>query len=144
MKTFLLIITILLLVSRISGTLRNISKKEYEKYIKKEVNKLSKTFSKSTEEEKEAMKFISFIISFVFYTCMALYYLYIGNKFSNEIIYLLSILEVVTVIIYMRRDLFEIKFSLKEEDYIFHRWYFLFNVILDYIYYPMVIYLLLK
>ena len=144
MKTFLLIITILFLISRMSGTLRYISKKEYEKYIKKEVNKLSIIYSKYNVKEVKELKILTHIYAIIFYIFMSLYYLYIGNKFSNEIIYLLSILEVVTVTIHMGRDFFETNLSLKEEDYIFHRWYFLFNVILDYIYYPMVIYLLLK
>lgn len=144
MKTFLLIITILFLISRMSGTLRNISKKEYEKYIKKEVNKLSIIYSKYNVKEVKELKILTHIYAILFYIFMSLYYLYIGNKFSNEIIYLLSILEVVTVTIHMGRDFFETNLSLKEEDYIFHRWYFLFNVVLDYIYYPMVIYLLLK
>jgi len=144
MKTFLLIITILFLISRMSGTLRNISKKEYEKYIKKEVNKLSIIYSKYNVKEVKELKILTNIYAILFYIFMSLYYLYIGNKFSNEIIYLLSILEVVTVTIHMGRDFFETNLSLKEEDYIFHRWYFLFNVVLDYIYYPMVIYLLLK
>jgi len=144
MKTFLLIITILFLISRMSETLRYISKKEYEKYIKKEVNKLSVTYSKYSVKEVKELKNLTCICAILFYLFMSLYYLYIGNKFSNEIIYFLSILEVVTLGVHIWRDFFETNLSLKEEDYIFHRWYFLFNVILDYIYYPMVIYLLLK
>ena len=144
MKTFLLIMTILLLINRISSTPRNFSKKLHEKYIKNEIKSMTDIFSKKNETEMESLKFITQIFCIIAYTFFGLYYLHIGNSFSNKTLYFMSVLQVVTVLLNFRKEFIYELFSTDPEDYKFNRFYKLFNVILDYIYYPMVIYMLLQ
>lgn len=143
MKTFLLIITLLFFAHRISSTPRYLSKNKYIKYVEQNIinrqkNNLNKT-KLEIEAEKDSMIFIATII----YILMILYYLILTFIFNQQFIYFLSIIQVVTVIINFIHELNDDPFSLKIEDYKFRRWNLLFNLVLDYIYYPLIIYMLL-
>ena len=144
MKTFLLIMTILLLINRISSTPRNISEKLYGEYIRKEIKTMANIFSKKDESEMESLKFFTQIFVIIVYMFLGLYYLHIGTSFSNKILYFMSVLQVATVLLNFWKEFNYELFSTNPEDYKFNRFYKLFNVILDYIYYPMVIYMLLQ
>ena len=144
MKTFLLIVTILLLISRVSSTPRNLSKKAYEKYIEKETKSMADNFAKKNENELFTFKFVTCLLVFLFAIFMFWYYLHIGGRFSNKILYVMSVVQASTVIMSSWKDLSSKSFSTNPEDHKFDRWYTLFNVILDYVYYPMVIYMLLQ
>lgn len=143
MKTILLMVTILLLVDRILTTPRSLSEKAYKKYVEKEIKTMSDNFSKVSARDLDIIKLINCFIALIFYIIVFWYYLYIGNKFPNNILYLLSVIQTLTVLKSFWSFLNSNPFSTNPEDYNFNRWYRLFNVILDYIYYPMVLYILL-
>lgn len=143
MKTFLLIVTLLFFANRISSTPRNLSKNKYIKYIEQNIiNRQKNNLNKTKVEIKEENSKVIFI-ALIIYILMILYYLVLAFIFNQQFLYFLSIIEVVTVIINFINELNDDPFSLKIEDYKFRRWNLLFNVILDYIYYPLVIYMLL-
>lgn len=139
MKTFLLIITILLLMNRISSTPRNLSKKSYKKYIEKETKSVANFISKKNENELNAFKTITFLLVLVITVFVFWYYLHIGSRFSNKILYFMSVIQASTTLVFSCNINRKILPSTNPEDYKFNRWYALFNVVLDYVYYPMVI-----
>ena len=61
-----------------------------------------------------------------------------------EILYFMSVIQVSTVLVSSWKDLSGKPFSTNPEDHKFNRWYSLFNVVLDYMYYPSVICMLLQ
>lgn len=144
MKTFLLIVTILFLISRVSSTPRGLSKKVYEKHIEKETKSMADNFAKKTEDEIESFKFGVYILSFIFTTLMICYYLYIGSIFSNKILYFMSTIQASTALVHFWKDITGNPLSTNPEEYKFNRWWVLFNVVLDYVYYPITIYMLLQ
>lgn len=144
MKIFLLAITILLLISRIKSTPRVLSKTLYYRSLSKLLEK-QKTLEKDKDEDYVRLLFcISKIIIVLVYILTIVYYLLIGSMFSSsKILLVLTAVQIVTVFISCGKQLNEKALSLDINDHKFHRFDFLFNVILDYIYYPMVIYLLI-
>lgn len=143
MKIFLLAITILFLICRIKSTPRMLSKKLYYANLSRAFEKQKKSLEEESEEYAKLIPSVSVVIVLLFQVLMITYYLLIGNRLSSSTIMLiLTALQIVTVFITCRKDLNKKAFSLNIDDHKFHRFYFLFNVILDYIYYPMAIYLL--
>lgn len=145
MKIFLLVVTILLLLNRIKTTPRQLSKTIYYAKIKEalDTNKLNK--AKLGEENYKAVQGFAILIAILFSIFSVIYYTLVGNRFSSSIVILvLSALQIVTVFITLKKSLDEKEWSDNIEDHKFYRFYFLFNVILDYIYYPLTIYMLLK
>lgn len=145
MKIFLLAVTFLLLIGRIEYTPFMLSKNIYYKNMRKEVDKRKVLLKGQSEDSVNILESISAFFILLLWLLEIIYYILIGSRFpTNVIILLLSAVQIVTVIISAKKD-FNIKpLSRDIEDYKFCRWYFLFNVILDYIYYPLTIYMLLK
>ena len=145
MKIFLLVITFWLLISRIKSTPRMLNKTLYMKDLQKALDKQNKAFNEYDEEHVITIKVLSILALTIISVFCTIYYMLIGNKFSsNTLMLILSTLQIVTVFITLKRNFTSKMFSPNIEDYKFYRWYFLFNVILDYIYYPLTIYMLLK
>lgn len=151
MKVFLLAVTILMLIKRISLTPRMLSKTLYENSAQQAIDKAKKQIDNietlaNKEDVLKLTQCIVVVIAWLYSTLIIIYYILIGNRFqSNEIMLILTALQIVTMFI-------GTKMSLKEFDFVnienmsnkkFHRSWFLFNVVLDYVYYPMTIYLLL-
>lgn len=144
MKIFLLAVTILFLISRIKNTPRMLSKKLYFRKVEKSIESNNKSFDGKTDDEVNILKGTAILISLLFQVFCIIYYMMIGCRFQIELMLILTALQIVTVIITTKRTFTDKLFSHKIEDYTFHRWYFLFNIVLDYIYYPLTIYMLLK
>ena len=144
MKIFLLTVTILFLISRIKNTPRMLSKKLYFRKVEKSIESNNKSFDGKTDDEVNILKGTAILISLLFQVFGIIYYMMIGCRFQIELVLILRALQIVTVIITTKRTFTDKLFSQKIEDYTFYRWYFLFNTILDYIYYPLTIYMLLK
>lgn len=153
MKVFLLAITILLLINRIRSTPRMLSKTLYENSAQQGIDEVIKKINNvKTVEEKDAVMAITQIIvkalAWLYSTIVVIYYMLIGNAFqSNSMIIMLTAIQIVTMFIGARMALKEFDFvnpeNMRNEVH-FHRCWFLFNVVLDYAYYPMIIYLLLN
>ena len=144
MKIFLLTVTILFLISRIKNTPRMLSKKLYFRKVEKSIESNNKSFDGKTDDEVNVLKGTAILISLLFQVFCIIYYMMVGCRFQIELMLILTALQIVTVIITTKRTFTDKLFSKKIEDYTFYRWYFLFNIILDYIYYPLTIYMLLK
>lgn len=147
MKVFLLAITILLLICRIKSTPRTLSKTLYQASLVKSLNKQKESIERikneNGEEGVELTKAAAIIIVLLLYVLMVVYYSLIGNRFSsNTTMLCLSAIQILTVFITCKMELNGNVFSQNVEDHKFHRFYRLFNLILDYVYYPMAIYLL--
>ena len=144
MKIFLLVVTILFLIGRIKNTPGMLSKKLYFKKVEKSIESNNKSFDGKTDDEVNVLKGAAILISLLFQVFCIIYYMIIGCRFQTELMLILTAFQIVTVIITTKRTFTDKLFSKKIEDYTFYRWYFLFNIILDYIYYPLTIYMLLK
>ncbi len=143
MKIFLLAITILLLISRIKSTPRMLSKTLYYADLSKSLDKQKKLLEGKDEIYVTVAHGVSVVIVLLFQALIIAYYLLVGNRFSfNTMMLILTALQIVTVFVTCGKQLNKNSFSQNIDDHKFHRFYFLFNVILDYIYYPMTIYLL--
>lgn len=145
MKIFLLVITFWLLIGRIKSTPRMLNKTLYMRDLQKLLNEQNETFSSHDKEYVDTIKGLSVLALTVSGSLTMIYYMLIGSRFSSDMLMLiLSALQIVSVMITFKRNFTNRMFSPNIEDYKFYRWYFLFNVILDYIYYPLTIYMLLK
>lgn len=144
MEIFLLAVTILFLISRIKNTPRMLSKKLYFMEVEKSIESNSRSFDGETDDEVNILKGTAILISLLLQVFCIIYYMMIGGRFQTELMLILTALQIVTVIITMKRTYTDNLFSKNIEDYTFYRWFFLFNIILDYVYYPLTIYMLLK
>ena len=144
MKTFLLVVAVLLLISRISSTPRNVSKRLFEEHVAKGTSHIKEIFSEKTDNEVDILKVGTMILVFVMQAFLLWFYIYISNKFPGGAIYVLSILQI-SALIFSGYKMLTMKdiFTTNPQDYNFNRWALLLNVLLDYAYYPMVIYALL-
>lgn len=141
MKIFLLVISILLLILRIRQTPKHISKSVYIRSVEKSVDDYIEVIENQTKKENATMKVFSTAICIVIDLFYVWYYWYIGSKFQPLLA--LSVIQIVTVIISFVFAAKQGLYSTDVNTYKFRRWYFLFNVLVDYIYYPMAIYLLM-
>lgn len=151
MKVFLLAVTILMLIGRIKATPKNLSRTLYENNLQKSIDNLKKTVDNiKTESNKEdVLKITQYIINVLVWLSSLLvivYYILIGNRFSsNATMLMLSAIQIITVFVSTRTTLKEFNLlNLESMNNVkFRRYWLLFNVVLDYVYYPMTIYLLL-
>ena len=141
MKIFLLVISILLLILRIRQTPKHISKSVYMRSIEKSVDNYIEVIENQTEKENATMKVFSTAICIVIDLFYVWYYWYVGSKIQPLLA--LSVAQIVTVVISFVLAAKQGLYNTDVNAYKFHRFYFLFNVLLDYIYYPMAIYLLM-
>ena len=145
MRIFLLTLTVILLFYRIKHIPRQLSKKKYMKIVQSGIEKNKKSFEKlNGEKDQELMKIAAIVVVLIFECLVALYYILLGSYVSFTYFTILTVLQLLTVVETCRRQLNMKAFSINIEDYKFYRWYFLFNVVLDLIYYPVAIYLLVK
>lgn len=145
MKIFLLVVTILMLLHRIKQTPRMLSKTTYRAKMLEALNKQKVEMEKQSEENVSALQGAAILIIILLDIFFVIYYLLVGNRFSSDItMVVLSALQIITVFITLKKNFNSKMFSQDIEDYKFHRLYFLFNVILDYIYYPLTIYMLIR
>ena len=152
MKVFLLAVTILLLINRIRSTPRMLSKTLYKNNTQQAIDKAKKKIEDIdiNEIDKEDIlkitQSIVVVFAWLYSMLIIIYYILVGNRFSsNAIMLILTALQIVTMFIGTKMSLRD--FNFVDLDNInnnkFHRFWFLFNVLLDYVYYPMTIYLLL-
>lgn len=151
MKVFLLAVTILLLIGRIKSTPRALSKTLYENNLQKNVVKLNKQIDdiETASDKNTVLQITQYIVAalvWLYSLLIIVYYILIGNRFqTHTIMLILTALQIVTMFISTKRTIKEFDLVNIENmnNVTFHRSWFLFNMILDYIYYPMTICLLL-
>jgi len=144
MKIIALAILFLLLLHRIKNTPRELNKKLWLKNIRK-----SKSELKEKEEQiTDLVKSLAFFLTLLFELFLIIFYAVLGCSIGTTLFIILSALQILTCVIAMRtlikefNSVFELEAEINDKQ--FHRWIFLFNIVLDYIYYPLGIYMLLK
>lgn len=98
------------------------------------------------EPPSDTLKGAAILTVFFMELLLIVFYIVLGNKIGTTEFIVMSALQVFTCLWSLGVNLSEIKtaFSYNVEDFKFHRFQLLFNVVLDYIYYPWAIYMLLK
>lgn len=152
MKVFLLAATILLLISRVKSTPRTLSRTLYESNLQKNVAKLKKQIDdiETMSDKNTVLQITQYIIValvWLYSLLIIIYYILIGNRFqTNTMMLMLTALQIVTMFISTRNTVKEFDLTNIENmnNAQFRRSWLLFNMILDYIYYPMTICLLLS
>lgn len=144
MRIFLLLIITVLFILRVKGTPRMLSCKVYMKKIGDSIGKNEDTFKKFSDKEIKLLKEISLVFVAILQVLLAIVYITIGSKVNVLYFTILTLIQLLTVIYTSVTQLNMKAFDANLETHKFHRWYFLFNVILDYIYYPLAFYLLIK
>lgn len=143
MTIFLLVCIVMMFILRIKETPTMLSESRYyEKVrgiIKSNENFLDELpYLKRLNIEKIA-KFAPILYSgFTIFVYVA-----VGNTLNLSFVNFLSFIQICTLVITLRLQRNISPISLYIDDFPFYRWYFLFNVVLDYIYYPLVIVMLL-
>ena len=142
MKILALTILFVLMFFRIKGTPSALSKTLWRKRMIKQLAKNKE--NNNGEPLSDAMQGALIVLFMDLF--LIIFYIVLGNKIRTTEFIVMSALQVFTCFWSFVVNLSEIKtaFSYNIEDFKFHRFQFLFNVVLDYIYYPWAIYMLLK
>lgn len=142
MKIIALVILFILLFFRIKGTPSMLSKTLYKKKMQKAIDKQNETIN--GEELSNVYKGAAILIVLFMELFLITFYAVLGTRLGTTPIIILSVLQIITCIYNLVKNLNNKAFSRNVDDFKFYRLYFLFNVVLDYIYYPLTIYMLLK
>lgn len=144
MKILALTILFILMFFRIKGTPSALSKTLWRKRMIKQLAKNKE--NNNGEPPSDTLQGASILIIFFVGLFLIVFYIVLGNKIGTTELIVMSALQVFTCLWSLGVNLSEIKtaFSYNIEDFKFHRFQLLFKVVLDYIYYPWAIYMLLK
>ena len=130
---------------RIKGTPSALSKTLWRKRM---IKQLAKTKENNNEEPlSDATQGGTILIVFFMELFLIIFYIVLGNKIGTTEFIVMSALQVFICLWSLGVSLSEAKtvfVSYDIEELKFHRFQLLFNVVLDYIYYPWAIYMLLK
>ena len=143
MKILALTILIILLFCRVKNTPSMLSRKLYMNRMQKSIDKNKESLKNMDETQQAAAKLGALIIVWVLEILFSIFYIVLGTKLGTTYMLILSALQVFTCLYSAVKQAIMSAFSENIEDFKFYRWYFLFNVILDYMYYPVAIYMLL-
>ena len=144
MKIFALTILFILMFFRIKGTPSALSKTLWRKRMIKQLTKNKE--NSNGEPPSDTLQGASILIVSFVGLFLIVFYIVLGNKIGTTELIVMSALQVFTCLWSLGVNLSEVKtaFSYNIEDFKFHRFQLLFKVVLDYIYYPWAIYMLLK
>lgn len=144
MKILALTILFILMFFRIKDTPSALSKTLWRKKMIKQLVKNKE--NNNGEPPSDTLQGVSILIIFFIELFLIIFYIVLGNKIGTTEFIVMSALQVLTCLWSLGVNLSEVKtaFSYNIEDFKFHRFQLLFNVVLDYIYYPWAIYMLLK
>lgn len=144
---------ILLFFKRIKDTPKTLSYRVWKDKILKSLKKFDDTTKelklKSIKEFGTTIVYdITFVISCIFgiilYVLFITTYCLVGTKFGSIYLLIMSAIQIILTLYGMKISFGKELYSTKFEDYKFHRIYNLINVIVDYLYYPVAIWMLLK
>ena len=144
MKILALTILFILLFFRIKGTPSTLSKTLWRNKMMKSIEKQKSAFNGNLPSDAFQGGVILFTLFIELF--LIIFYIVLGSSIGTTEFIILSALQVFTCLWNFGTDILELKnaFSYNIDDHKFHRFKFLFNLILDYIYYPTAIYMLLK
>ena len=144
MKILALTILFILLFFRIKGTPSALSKTLWRNKMLKTLDKNKETFNGNLPSDVFQGSVILFVLFIELF--LIIFYIVLGSSIGTTEFIILSALQVFTCFWNFGTEISEFKaaFSYNIDDHKFHRFKFLFNLILDYIYYPFAIYMLLN
>lgn len=144
MKILALTILFILMIFTIKDTPILLSKTLWRKKMIRILTKNKE--SNNGEPLSNTLQGTSILIFLFWELFLIIFYIVVGNKIGTTEFIVMSALQVFTCLWSIYINLTEIKtaFSYNIEDFKFHRLQRLFNFVLDYIYYPLAIYMLLK
>lgn len=144
MKILALTILFILLFFRIKGTPSALSKTLWRNKMLKSLEKNKESFGGNPPSDAFQGGVILFALFIELF--LIVFYIALGNSIGTTEFIILSALQVFTCFWNFGIGISEFKsaFSYNIDDHKFHRFKLLLNVILDYIYYPLAIYMLLK
>ena len=144
MKILALTILFILLFFRIKGTPSALSKTLWRNKMLKTLDKNKETFNGNLPSD--AFQGGVVLLAFFIELFLVIFYIVLGSSIGTTEFIILSALQVFTCFWNFGTEIMEFKaaFSYNIDDHKFHRFKLLFNLILDYIYYPLAIYMLLK
>jgi hypothetical protein len=122
---------------------RSLSKKKYLAKTQEAIDKMKASMEKD-EDIFNIIKLVTLVIAAIMYILCGIYYILIGTRIGVTYFTVLSVIQILTVMRSMVLGLSGKEFSLDINDHKFRRLWLLFNVILDLVYYPLAIYLLLR
>ena len=144
MKILALTILFILAFLRVKNTPIALSKTLWE-------NKMIKRLKNSEEQNdgkpySDKMQGAAIFLIFMIELFLIIFYVVLGNKIGTTEFIIMSALQVFTCLwrSWVNINEFKNAFSYNVEDHKFHRFQLLFKLVLDYIYYPYAIYMLLK
>ena len=144
MKIVALAILFILLFFRIKSTPSALSKTLWRNKTLKIIEKNKESFNGNLSSDAfQGGVILLFLFIELFFI---IFYIVLGSSIGTTEFIILSALQVFTCFWNFGTEISEFKnaFSYNIDDHKFHRFKFLFNLILDYIYYPLAIYMLLK
>lgn len=141
MKIILITILILLLIN----TIRNLPKSLSKKKIAEQIAKNRQSFDEKDEHERSALYLATLFIGWIIYIILGIIYAKLGMRFAdNNFALILSIIEVVICIINIfNYSSYATKLE-KGEEFSVNRFRELLFSIVDIIYYPTMIWLLIQ
>lgn len=144
MKILTLTILFILMFFRIKCTPSALSKTLWRKRMIKMITKNKE--DNNGEPLSDAIQGASILIVCFMELFLIIFYIMLGNKIGTTEFIVMSALQVFACLWSLGVSLSEVKtaFSYNIEDFKFHRFQLLINMVLDYIYYPWAIYMLLK
>lgn len=142
MKILALTILFILMFFRIKGTPSALSKTLWRKKMIKQLAKNKE--NNNGEPPSDTLQGAAILIIFFMDLFLIIFYIVLGNKIGTTEFIVMSALQVFTCLLGVNLSEIKTAFSYDIEDFKFHRFQLLFNVVLDYIYYPWAIYMLLK
>ena len=144
MKILALTIIFILLLFRIKSTPSALSKTLWRREMMKSIEKqkVANNDNPPSDEFQGCVVLLTFFIELF----IVIFYIALGSSIGTTEFIILSALQVFTCFWNFGAEITEFKtaFSYDIDDHKFHRFRLLFNLILDYIYYPLAIYMLLK
>lgn len=144
MKILALTILFILIFFMIKGTPSALSKTLWRKRMIKQLAKNKE--NNNGEPPSYTLQGAAILTVFFMELFLIVFYIVLGNKIGTTEFIVMSALQVFTCLWSLGVNLSEVKtaFSYNIEDFKFHRFQLLFKMVLDYIYYPLAIYMLFK
>ncbi len=143
----------ILLLFRVKNTAVNLSSKLYYRKLNKGIEELKKTIKtikiNSFQEFGtliiyNVLRYIVMIFVSTIYILSIISYVIAANELNNTYILILSLIQIILSLYSVKGFFSKDIFSTDVDDYKFTRFYNLTNVIVDYMYYPVVLWMLLK
>lgn len=137
MTIFLLFCLVILLISRIKETQSMLSEHQYYDKVRGIIKNNESFLNELPYDKRVCVEKIAKVAPYLYSGFTIFVYVIVGISLDLPLINFLSFVQICTVVITLRLQRNISPISLYIDDFPFYRWYFLFNVVLDYIYYPL-------